>query len=190
MVERTCLQCGEIFYINAHVAKVGKRRYCGSKCANLARTKPLAECVCQQCGLTFFKQRSQVARGFWKYCSINCRVLATRGIARQQQPHRYKHREISKYTYIYTKLDKTRLYGRNWRKQRDLAFKRDGGICQVCHHKPTVDEPQCHVHHIRKARLFHGDYIAANDLSNLITLCRKCHPKAENGLIAVPKRLL
>jgi len=35
------------------------------------------------------------------------------------------------------------------------------------------------VHHIKKARLF-DDYKERNKLSNLLTLCKKCHVKWEH----------
>jgi predicted HNH restriction endonuclease len=38
------------------------------------------------------------------------------------------------------------------------------------------------VHHIVPFRTFKGDWRKANELSNLITLCRNCHRKAEVSL--------
>lgn len=70
------------------------------------------------------------------------------------------------------------------------AYKRDGGICQICHQKPKQGERQFHVHHIVKSHRFGEDYKSANALSNLITLCPRCHAKADHSLVPVPVRLL
>ncbi len=75
-------------------------------------------------------------------------------------------------------------YGPNWHEQQRAARKRDGWHCQLC-----GLEQQKHirldVHHIVKFKSFeykHGvndNYLQANQLTNLITLCRKCHRRVE-----------
>lgn len=80
--------------------------------------------------------------------------------------------------------------GENWSAQRKKAFKRDGGTCQICKRKQKPKEQRViHVHHIIPYKAFEGDYKRANRLSNLITLCRKCHSKVEHGKLACPRRL-
>jgi len=81
-----------------------------------------------------------------------------------------------------------RYYGPNWVQQRRWARERDDYRCQVCGMTDEEHKEQCgrelEVHHITPVRAFYGnegelDYEAANDLENLITLCREDHAKWE-----------
>jgi len=67
-------------------------------------------------------------------------------------------------------------YGKNWDCQRQLARERDRFKCQVCGLEERGSAH--HVHHIIPFRNF-NQYIEANELSNLITLCPNCHQRAE-----------
>jgi len=67
-------------------------------------------------------------------------------------------------------------YGPTWPAQRDRARARDGYRCQVC---GTPEQSRTHdVHHKTPFRTFASSQ-AANQLSNLITLCPTCHRRAE-----------
>lgn len=67
-------------------------------------------------------------------------------------------------------------YGPEWKKYKDLIRKRDNYTCQHCgiHEGDTAH----HVHHKKPIKLF-DSIVAANNPSNLITLCPKCHRLAE-----------
>lgn len=170
-VTHECDRCGKPFIVTPSQVKRGIGKYCSRECrwAN----HPKVTCKCQHCGNLFDIRPSGIKYGHGKYCSRKCSNLAMSG-----EGH---------WRWMGGRLP---YYGRDWRQQRKLAHSRDGGICQICHSKPKRGERQFQVHHIVKARRFNGDYEAANDLSNLITLCPQCHPKAERGKIAVPVRLL
>lgn len=71
-------------------------------------------------------------------------------------------------------------YGPNWNRQRNLARQRDRFTCQVCGAPEQADHPH-HIHHIKPFRTF-PDFIAANQLENLITLCSACHKRAEQSV--------
>lgn len=77
-------------------------------------------------------------------------------------------------------------YGPNWNKQRRLARERDGGRCRVCG-APEPPTREHDVHHVRPFREFsyipgvNDNYQQANDLSNLVTVCRRCHLEAESS---------
>jgi len=60
--------------------------------------------------------------------------------------------------------------GPNWEKQRIKAVNRDKYICRLCQKFGKS------VHHIIDFIKF-DDYKEANELDNLMTLCRKCHGK-------------
>jgi len=67
-------------------------------------------------------------------------------------------------------------YGPNWPAQRERALARDHHRCQVC--GAGEEGGAHHVHHKTPFRTFVG-YQQANALSNLVTLCPRCHRRAE-----------
>jgi len=67
-------------------------------------------------------------------------------------------------------------YGPNWAAQRNQVRARDGYRCQMCG-APETDRAH-DVHHKIPFRTF-ASYVQANQLSNLVTLCRSCHGRAE-----------
>ena len=74
--------------------------------------------------------------------------------------------------------------GPNWPQQRDRARRRDGYTCRWCG-APERPDRQHDVHHLVPFREFgwlpgeNENYVQANQLSNLITLCPNCHRLAE-----------
>ena len=67
-------------------------------------------------------------------------------------------------------------YGPNWSKIREQVRQRDGFRCQVCG-RPETDRKH-DIHHKIPARVF-TTHEHANRLDNLITLCQRCHTRAE-----------
>lgn len=67
-----------------------------------------------------------------------------------------------------------------WQELRRIVWERDGGRCTHCGEQVALDE--CHIDHIKSGKN------ATNKISNLRTLCRKCHVlRADNrhrGMIA------
>ncbi|MGC8875280.1 MAG: Zn-binding domain-containing protein, partial [Chloroflexia bacterium] len=78
-------------------------------------------------------------------------------------------------------------YGPNWEEQRRLARARDGFVCRVCGIPESVVGHEHDVHHVIPFRRFgyrpgeNDAYLQANRLENLITLCRRCHARADHG---------
>ena len=81
-------------------------------------------------------------------------------------------------------------YGPNWRSQRKKALERDGFRCRMCGAAGddiTPGSVTLHVHHKRPFREYHYEkgvnenYLDANKLENLATLCPSCHRQAEAG---------
>jgi len=77
-------------------------------------------------------------------------------------------------------------YGPNWPAQRDAARRRDGYRCRTCG-APERESRKHDVHHVRPLREFgyapgeNDAYLLANALDNLITLCSRCHHRAETA---------
>ena len=73
--------------------------------------------------------------------------------------------------------------GPNWPEQRRRARQRDHYACQVCGATELSLGREHDVHHIRAFREFgyvpgeNDHYLAANQIDNLVTLCRTCHSK-------------
>jgi len=65
-----------------------------------------------------------------------------------------------------------------WRDLRDLAFKRDKGLCQSCL-KQRQYKPADVVHHIIEIK---SDWEKRLDLENLDSLCHKCHNKIPKNI--------
>lgn len=67
-----------------------------------------------------------------------------------------------------------------WQELRSLTWKRDKGKCVHCGEPVSLED--CHIDHIKSGKN------ASNELSNLRTLCRRCHVlRADNrhrGMIA------
>jgi DEAD/DEAH box helicase domain-containing protein len=70
-------------------------------------------------------------------------------------------------------------YGSNWAAQRNRARARDQYRCQMCGAPEQGREHD--VHHKIPFRTF-ASHEQANQLSNLITLCRSCHRQAETAV--------
>ena len=77
-------------------------------------------------------------------------------------------------------------YGPNWPQQRNAARARDSYSCAVCG-APESAGRQHDVHHKRPFRAFgylpgvNDAYLQANQVDNLLTLCRTCHQRVERG---------
>jgi DEAD/DEAH box helicase domain-containing protein len=77
-------------------------------------------------------------------------------------------------------------YGPDWPAQRQAARERDDHRCRTCG-APEQPGREHDVHHIRPFREFgyvpgrNQAYREANSLDNLITLCSRCHRRAETA---------
>lgn len=84
-------------------------------------------------------------------------------------------------------------YGENWVGQQKKVRQRDNHKCRCCGIDEANTRRNLDVHHIIPFRLFKNKKIA-NRLSNLISLCERCHKIAEKiskpGIIKSITRLL
>ena len=78
-------------------------------------------------------------------------------------------------------------YGPNWPEQRGRARQRDRFTCQRCGASESQTGREHDVHHRVPFRQFgyvpgeNEAYLQANDLANLVTLCRVCHSRVDHG---------
>lgn len=86
--------------------------------------------------------------------------------------------------------------GPNWNAQSRAARKRDCYKCRHCGKSQKKNGQALDVHHIKPFREFgyvpeqNDRYLQANDLTNLLSLCRVCHRRAEAGRIPIQPYLL
>lgn len=163
---RTCAHCGKQYEYRK--SRNGKR-FCSPECdyaargnGSLRRPDALIKFTCAYCGKSSERYQSQ-NRGYVNlYCSQECH---------------YEHR-IQQYASEWGEQNRNDR-GPNWHRQRNKARKRDGYACRHC--GVTEKELGCglDVHHLIPFRKFNGDWRRANELDNLICLCRSCHRTIE-----------
>ncbi len=75
-------------------------------------------------------------------------------------------------------------YGDGWSVSREFVLDRDER-CRACGHEG--EQRPLDVHHIVPVRRFRqasdASLAEAHDPRNLVVLCRRCHPKADNGAL-------
>ncbi|WP_267642867.1 HNH endonuclease [Haloarchaeobius amylolyticus] len=77
------------------------------------------------------------------------------------------------------------VYGAGWWRVRQQALERDEYTCQRCGTDADDLGQNPDVHHIDPVRSF-DDPTDAHSLENVVTLCRPCHRRVEDGVVAVP----
>lgn len=125
---------------------------------------------CAQCGAELERPMNAIKRSKKHFCDIYCR-------GDWQSEH-----QTGEAHPLWTGGYKN-YYGPNWSKQRQAARERDNHTCQQC--GKTRDEvgKELDVHHIIPFRKFkykageNDNYLQANQLDNLMTLCPSCHSK-------------
>lgn len=208
-----CLVCGKPFTRSASRTKYGFGKYCSVECRNKAGFRQV-ERSCAVCGKSFMRRPSVATENLGIYCSNECKLVGMTTHVFQECLHCHKTFKVYKHLIGLKKYCSKECYGAsqrgmnrgalsifwrggrkpyrgpNWRYQRELAYNRDLGICQNCGAVKSTNGYACSVHHIKPFREFDGNYIAANDLLNLITLCSTCHGLAEHGKIILQPKLL
>ncbi|MGD0331373.1 MAG: HNH endonuclease [Nitrososphaeria archaeon] len=171
-VEINCYQCGKLFLIGQY--NISTYNFCSRKCDNEykktlcgANNKQYSqvEVECAWCGTKIFRQKGLVAKRSIFFCCQKhnglWKALNLKGENSQNYKGGYENH-----------------YGENWLIQRRSALTRDDYTCQICfkHKKDTGRNPD--VHHKIPFRVFSiNNYIEANNLDNLVSLCSSCHSK-------------
>lgn len=158
-VERTCKRCGDTFERHKTYADKGHDKYCSRDCSNKSDMNRTIQ-ECGNCGNEYEVKRSQIKHRGSSYCCWEC--------------------------YTEGRTMENINYGAIWQRKRKQALVRDDYQCQHCGIGESEIGHSPDVHHIVGVRLFQN-IRAAHILSNLITLCKSCHKKAEYGSIECPK---
>lgn len=128
---------------------------------------------CKVCGKPYETNVHQIRLRGSSYCSLKCNGIAKSESMRGDANPNWKGGFNPDH------------YGPNWDSQSRKAKKRDSHTCQACGYKSGGDRI-LDVHHIKPLREFNGDWKTANQLDNLVCLCRPCHQKVEAGQALLP----
>ncbi len=177
----TCQWCGKEFEDWTY----RQPRYCSIQCVSefaARQPKPKARRpdsfitkICEICGKEYTVHKGQDTRKnnvIARFCSKKC----------QRKSLSINMRGIANVNYVNGKSDPR---GPDWCSKKRAALKRDNFTCQICGAK-RINGRLPDVHHIIQYQDFNGDFERSNDLSNLITLCRKCHGGVESGKLSLP----
>lgn len=177
-----CEWCGKTF--NTWNSRPG--RFCSRLCAGrygarqpkLNARKPEIHVIkpCVICGKPYHTTTHQIKYRGSSCCSRECANIHTSQVVRGEHHPNWRGGSVHG-------------RGTNWSMQRNKVLRRDGYRCQICHKKVSRFKHDYGIHHIIPYRTFNGDYLKANELTNLITLCRSCHAKVEWGKIPCPQPL-
>jgi len=161
--------------------KTRQNRFCSAQCrseyaASVSPgppTKPESyiTLICDICGKEYTVHKCMTQNGrHSRYCSVECVAEANAiRMAGKNNPNWVGGHSVNGVDY-----------GPNWGRQRRKAIKRDGHRCQNCGYigKDRILD----IHHKIPFRVFNGDWQAANNIDNLVCLCRSCHIKIEMTL--------
>jgi len=185
-VTTECEYCGEKVTAPASA----DRKYCSKRCVDKAKSESFSgrghpqwvdyeTTECEYCGDEFEEQTGNPNR----FCSRKCQANSQSEEFSGEDWHLYG--KCGKEHPTYTGHED--YYGSNWQEQRKAAIERDNRKCVACgisqkEHKVEFD-CDLHVHHIQPIATFDTPE-GANNLNNLITLCRKDHLKWEGIPVA------
>lgn len=179
----TCTECGKPIARRISEMTKSTQAFCNQTCMGNWRSKNqrgenhpswrggLQDAVCPECGNVFKEIRANLKTGR-RFCSMDCK-------------NRFHSKEMFK-------DGGARYYGPNWYAQRRAARDRDNHTCQICSRTREDEGRNMPVHHIKRFADFGYDpfqnenYLEANQLSNLVTLCSRCHGRLERGAITYP----
>lgn len=182
LVETTCDVCGVKCCHEKRLLARGKVplcracRYAALGRAKRAKPKITISVPCAVCERLLTRNPSRIARVKQVItCSVNCRNEARRqrlirtSLTKRSGPGHPQWEGLR---------EGLTSYGCNWKVQRDAAKRRDNYTCQDCGLTETTYGRALEVHHVVRFLDFETPE-EANVLSNLRTLCRPCHRKAD-----------
>jgi hypothetical protein len=156
-VDKQCLHCGKEFSVKySHRLRA---KFCSVECKVKSQIidsetkRSRVKRTCLSCGVEFTTGKSQADKGQGRYCSLKCMGYGRRGTNPNcDHPNWLNGKSFEPYPVGFNDILK------------EIVRARDNNTCQLCHSRGRF------VHHINYNK---------NDirLSNLISLCNKCHSK-------------
>lgn len=176
-VEVQCAECGKaLLRKRSHAARL-KNNFCSRKCMGEWHSKHEAgtsspfykssPVPCKQCGKGVIAHPARINEN-GNFCNLVC--FGDWLSANQTGPNN-----------PLWEGGAIRYYGPSWSRQRSKTRERDNNTCQRCGITSVEAGQKLDVHHKIPFRQFGIElHKEANHLSNLVTLCRKCHLEAES----------
>ena len=147
-----CVGCGNGF---VRSPQSPKNQYCSWECFKTSRWEIV---TCEECGTEFQKRVSEIKKsdenGHKHMCSRDCRNKATSKLLGGTGDW-----------VAGGKYGLARNRGKDWRRAKAAALRRDNFTCQQCESLNDLE-----VHHWEPYAISFD-----NSLENLVTLCRSCH---------------
>lgn len=179
-IETTCDFCGKTIFKIPYNMENYKKHFCNLKCLGKWKSVNIVgedspsykriETKCGYCGKKLYVIPARYNHKGNNYCDTDCMANhfhKSGRFAGENSP-----------TWTGGKLDPRKDYGVNWSRQRKLTRKRDSYTCQRCGKTEKQNKKECNeqlsVHHKKPFKKC-KDYIEANKLENLISLCKECH---------------
>jgi 5-methylcytosine-specific restriction endonuclease McrA len=158
--ERKCATCGKTFTPFPSAIRRSAAKFCSSACyfASVASRPAFIAVQCDNCRTTFRRTAAAVKRTKHSFCSSRCSAEYQSG----ERHHAYRGGEAHR-------------RGPGWTANRDACRERDE-VCRSCGKDAAENRQALSVDHLIPWRLF-ADEKVANDLDNLVALCRACHAK-------------
>lgn len=190
-----CAQCGSSFSRGkGRASPHSKIRFCSKACwgayakehKRLKRDNPnftSVEVQCAECGKTILRPPYRAKNEINNFCDMNCYA-------------QWRSKNIAGEAHPIWKGGRLPYYGPDWERQSAAARKRDNYRCQCCGLTQKENKRKLDVHHLKPFREFgyiageNDNYQQANELTNLISLCRSCHKRAEHGHIPIQPKLI
>lgn len=188
---KNCIICDEIFYASNR----GKitRKYCSSKCRYSSSRVVLS---CETCNTTVVRTKGSIRNKV--YCSKECSDIGKIGVpintvnkvsitcCNCKSPFEvlpcFENRKFCsrKCADIYKHMSIPKVSMRNlWERQRLRALDRDDNRCVTCNmdNDTHIDVygKGLNVHHIVPHHYYREDNEEQHSLSNLMTVCTRCH---------------
>jgi hypothetical protein len=164
-VSKICPTCENSFTV---YRSLDDQKYCSRRC-DPHYQKPRVKLVCENCGGQFEERPCRIRA---RFCKDACKIdFLAKTFSGSKSPH-WTGGGVG-------------YYGPNWKRQRRRARRRDGNKCIECG-EPRKKRNLVVAHIVPFREFGLGRYLEANDLSNLMTLCRSCHLKFDwqNGVRA------
>lgn len=172
-----CETCGDDYERRSdRIGKFCSRECCDRWWKNNAPSGPdhprwksgPVELICEYCGEGYTVKRAREEKS--RFCSYNCLSLWRSENKSGEDSHHWKG-------------GAEKDYGPLWNRIREEVRERDGecvscGMGLDCHQDEYGRKMD--VHHIVPIKEF-DRFEKANDMENLVSLCRECHAKVESG---------